>query len=92
MLQVQFVGEGDFIEPVNLANVAFQDLVGRLILLEGLEVSRSDDLPSEIHVLQPIVIVQPLPLPLKVPLQVPLRKSLPDQRPKLLIAHESVRA
>lgn len=92
MLEVQFIGEGDFVEPVDLPNVAFEDLVGSLVLLESLEVSRSDDLPSQIHVLQPIVVVQPLPLPLKVPLQVPLRKGLPDQRPKLLIADKPVRA
>ena len=71
MLEVQFIVEGHFIESVYLLYVALQNLVGCLIFLEGLDIGGGDDFPGEIHVLQPIMIVQSFPLALQVPLKVP---------------------
>jgi hypothetical protein len=80
------------VKLVYFLEVALEDVVGGLVLLEGLGVSGGDDLPSEVQVLQPVVVVQPLSVSLQVPLQVPLGEGLRKQAPKLLFSDKAVRA
>lgn len=77
-------------ELIYFLEVALEDVVGGLVLLEGLGVSGRDHLPGQVQVLQPVVVVQTLTIPLQVSLQVPLRKGLGYQAPKLLLSYESV--
>jgi hypothetical protein len=91
LFEFELVLKRDVFEAVDLAEVAFEDVVGSLVLLESLGVSGGDDLPSEIQVLQPVVVVQSFTRALQVALQVAFGEGLRQQRPELLLSNESVR-
>jgi hypothetical protein len=92
VFEFELVAHGHVVQPIDGADVALEYIVGSQVLLEGLDIGGGDDLPGEVEVFQPIVVVQPLPLALQVALQVAFGEGLSQQAPKLLLGHESMRA
>lgn len=92
MFELELVAEGHIIQAIDGPDVTLEYIVGSEVLLEGLGIGGRDDLPSEIQILKPIMVVQSLALPLQVTLQVAFGEGLSQQGPKLLLSHESMRA
>ena len=55
-------------------------------------VGGGDHLPGEVEVLQPVVVVQPVPITEQVALQVLLREKRADEAPEFLLSDEAMRA
>jgi hypothetical protein len=70
MLEVELVSKGDVVETVDGLDVALEDVIGGLVLLESLGVGGGDDLPGEVQILEPVVVVEPFAFALQVALQV----------------------